>query len=89
MGLKDHEGVLLAGLLTLLSHAPQDHLSRVTTTHSGLGPLKSIIKRMPYRLPMGKLDRGVLSIDFSQRKLMSGDKTQPPGQECLLGLNVI
>ena len=38
------------GLLSLLSYRTQDHQPRGGTTHNGLGPLKSLIKKMPYRL---------------------------------------
>ena len=36
--MQSHGGVMLTGLLCLLSHRTQDHQPRDGTTHSGLGP---------------------------------------------------
>jgi hypothetical protein len=37
-----HGEVLLTGLLSLLSHRTQDHQSRISTIHYGLGPPPSV-----------------------------------------------
>ena len=59
------------GLLSLLSYTIQDHVSRGTTTHSGLGPHTSIInqEKWPTGVSAGQFDEDDCSVETSSSQI--------------------
>ena len=87
--------------LSLLSYRTQDHQSRGGTTHNGLPPYQSLIKKMPYRLAcsliflriclfgwFGFWDRvSLCSLDCRVRGWLQTHRAPPESACRVLGLN--
>ena len=55
---QDHGGVLLTGLLNMLSYRTQDHQPGDGTSQNGLGPPQLIIEKMPLYTETNRRESG-------------------------------